>query len=234
MAKEMQFAREESSAEAAHTQAGSDIKRPTIVATKWRIISIIAIIVLPLGGTLLFFQWRAERARHQQELQHQAMRMRYIADLKTMLESFEPLRRTIAMGASYHSYTLRLQEVVASTQVFLRSQPNDLLPPSRTEIKSSLDDYFLARECWKRKLELRLNFIDSDNIDKNARHLPTSDPLYQRVIERFPNLAVEAASQAATPGLDLDIVLRAAWRSADTHLAQAQALLAQDHPGWSH
>lgn len=170
-----------------------------------------AIVLLLLATGVILYQERQKAARA--SAQKAATRARYDQDLAAVKSSLALLRERISAGPSYYSYTRELGEVLAATENFLRSHPVDELPPTREIIKAAVDDYFLAQECWKKKLDNRFNYVASERIDDASRLLPASDPLYGRITLRFPKL-----QQAEGRPIDLDVAMRTAWQSAEARL----------------
>ncbi len=183
-----------------------------------RYFTLIGLIVVMIGGATAF---RYIRYNNKVKLDSLQARMQYKQDFKVAMQSFAMLEQTIKQGVSYHSYTLRLKDATTATEIFLQAQPADQFPPSREMLKNALEDYFLARICWKRKLDNRLDFVDSEEIDKNSSLLSPSDPLYPRLVSRFPDLKADKAN----PSIDIDVAIRTAWQTAQSRLQKGSQLL---------
>lgn len=183
-----------------------------------RYFTLIGLIVVIIGGATAF---RYVRYNNKTQLDNLEARMRYSQDLKVAMQSFTMLEQTIDQGVSYHSYSLRLKDATTAMEIFLQAQPVDQFPPSREMLKNALEDYVLARICWKRKLDNRLDFVDSEEIDKNSNLLPPSDPLYLRLVDRFPKLKADHTKSS----IDIDVAIRTAWQMAQSRLKEASTLL---------
>jgi hypothetical protein len=192
------------------------------------IAGVMLLVTLSALAGLFFYKQSVARKAAQQEAAH--ARALYRDNLTQVMASFDALQQAIATGVSFTSYNERLLEVVSATEILVQTNLQDELPPSREAVKNALAEYMLAHDCWSKKLDNRLAFIDSEGIDHDSSRLAANDPLYVRLIAELPVLATGNSAAAGKP-IDLNAAIKLAWQQAAAKLAPARAALAAAKTG---
>lgn len=137
----------------------------------------------------------------------------YQEKLTKNIERFTHLQKDITRGISFFSYNQQLVEIVDDLTDIVTIHPQDFFSPSRDKLRAAVDDYLLARECWQKKLDNRLNFIDSQTMDKESNQLFSNDPLFAKIVLRFPDLAPKNDKKI----IDIDKAMELSWQSASRY-----------------
>jgi hypothetical protein len=115
---------------------------------------ILAVVLLTAVPAIRARQTEAARAKAAEMARAaaEARRGDYVTAASVALTAVQDIQSVVGGGTIYSDYCTRVADARIAVDRFLRSHPEDLLPPSRKRLEQAIACYELAARDWQRKI----------------------------------------------------------------------------------